>query len=788
MIKGTEYSKFAVIYTDQIREDGSIYYGEVRGFRPYFYVPAESAIPIDDPRITGTEHGHVSIFGEELVKIFTKLPTDVSALRDQFGKYYEADILFPWRYRIDVGYVNKVNTVFYIDIEVAMGSKFDKSSSSYPITAMACYDSKSKVYHSFVWRGDLIKIEDKYDYTERITEKVNDNKKLNVILHKFSSEKDMLISFCDYFKDVNPDVVTAWNTSFDYPYIINRMYYLAMDPSVLSPLRRVGVDKYDGEAIIKGRYVLDLLQAYKKIHIGQLESFKLDDVGLFEFNVPKIKIEGTFDSIWKQDITKLIDYNIADLEICVKLNNKKKVIDFFEGISIFTGVPLDETLANSRVLDFYFLREAYKRKFRLPSADRNALPPNFEGAIVKEPVKGLHRNVICLDLTALYPSIIMAGNMSLETIDKDGDIKFGNNVSFRSAPVGFISGLIQDFLDRRKKIKDEMLIEFEKNGKSDKFSSLDDQQNVTKFLTNSIYGVLAFFRSRYFLEDIAKTITWVGREINLHTQRVVEENGYKVVAGDTDSVYVVLPDNLSLDEIVEAGIKLQDKINESYIGFAKKFNIVNNTFFIKFEKVYSIAVFCKKKRYIGRLIWKEGKTYDESKNGILVDVVGFESRRSDTSKFTKSFQKELFKKILLDTPKKELFDFIKERIREFMNSPIDYISMPKSFSKPFNEYLGSSANSIFINAAKWSNTNLGYDFGGGSKGLFIYTKKPSYPNGVVYMRGDEDKLKEAGILIDYKLMIEKTIYNKIDTIFEALGLSRDELETGQRQSGLEEWF
>ena len=332
-----------------------------------------------------------------------------------------------------------------------------------------------------------------------------------------------------------------------------------------------------------------------------------------------------------------------------------------------------------------------------------------------------------------------------------------------------------------------MLDEFGKNGKTNRYEVLDAQQNVTKFLTNSIYGVLGFFRSRYFLEDVAKTITWVGREINLHTQRIVEENGYNVVAGDTDSVYVVLPDGLSLDEIVERGKILQDKINKSYDKFSEQFGIKDMMFDIKFEKVYSVAVFCKKKRYIGRLKWKEGKTYDEEKHGIIIDVVGFESRRSDTSKFTKTFQKDIFKRVLLENSKHDVFDFVNQKIKEFREVPLDDIAMPKSFTKKFGEYLGGSANSVFINAAKWSNNNLGYDFGGGSKGLFLYTRRPSFPNGVIYMRGDVTKLEKAGVMVDYDLMIEKTIYDKLDTLFEAIGWERDELETGQRQMKLSEW-
>jgi DNA polymerase elongation subunit (family B) len=786
LIGGGEYgNRKAVIYTDQLREDGTIFYGSVRGFRPYFYVPEDSHIPYDDSRITGSEPGHVSIFGEKLTRVYTMIPNDVPQVREMFSKHYEADILFPWRYRIDKGYVNKENVRFFVDIEVSMGTKFLKGSFTHPIICLTAYDNRSKVYHTFVWRGDLRKIDDTLIIKERIADKVNEHKNLNVVIHKFSTEKEMMNAFCMYFVSVNPDVVTSWNTSFDYPYIINRMHTIGMDPSALSPIKFVGIDKFDGEAIIKGRYVLDLLQAYKKIHIGQLESFKLDDVGMFEFNVPKIKFTETFEELWKQKLQMLIEYNIADLEICVKLDEKKKIMDFFEGISTFTGAPLDECLANSRILDFYFLREAYKRGLRMPSANKDALPPNFEGAIVKEPIKGLHKNVVCLDLTALYPSIIQAGNMSMETLDSAGDIKFGNGVSFKSEPLGFIPSLIQGFLDRRKKIKNEMMDEFGKNGNTNKYEVLDAQQNVTKFLVNSAYGILGFYKSRYFVEDIAKTITYVGREINLFTQKVVEDYDFIVVAGDTDSVYISLPDEYSLDGCIKKGYELQDILNKRYADFALRYGIKNMTFEIKFEKIFSIALFCKKKRYVGKLSWKEGKLYDEAKYGALYDIVGFSSRRSDSSRFTKEFLKELYKLILGEVGKVNIYDFIRKKVEEFKRVDVEEIAIPKNFTKEFNLYQGGSANSVFINSSKMCNKMYGMDIGGGSKVLFVYAK--TGPGGFCWMRGDSQILEKEGIKVDYEMMLERGIYMQLPTLFDALDMSVEDLKSGTSQTKLEQW-
>ena len=786
-VEGFEDFKHAVIYEDQFDENGRIFYGRSKKpLRPYFYVHADAFVP-DDRSIVEVVGGYVGICGEKLKRVYTRLPTDVSSVRNSFGKTFEADVLFNWRARIDGGYVNKENVRLFLDIEVAMGSRFDKSSTRYPIIAVSVYDTKFREYVVFVWRGDLDISILSEKRLERIKRKGEDkHREMTYKIHTFSNERDMLSALCKYMVVVNPDVMTAWNTSFDYPYIINRMYALQMNPGMLSPLGYVSIDRFDGEAIIKGRFIIDLLQAYKKLHIGQLESFKLDDVGIFEFDVPKIKVEESFEELWKRDINKLVDYNIADVELCVRLDEKVKVMDFFEGISNFTGAPLDECLANSRILDFYLLNEAHKRKICLPTANKDNPLPDFEGAIVKEPIKGLHHNIICLDLKSLYPNIIMAGNMSLETIDSDGDIKFGNGVSFKSEPLGFIPSMIQGFLDRRAIIKKEMLNEFEKNGKTDKYKSLDNSQNVTKFITNSLYGLLVFNKSRYYLEDIGKTITYVGREINLFTQKVVEELGFVVVAGDTDSVYIKLPNEYSLDECINKGYELQDILNKRYVEFASGYGIKNMTFEVKFEKIYSTALFCKKKRYVGKLQWKEGKIYDEEKYGALYDVVGFASRRSDSSRFTKDFLKELYKLILGEVGKIKIYEFINKKVEEFKKADVEDIAIPKNFTKEFNLYEGGSANSVFINSAKMCNLRYNMDIGGGSKVLFIYAKTAT--GGFCWMRGDSRILEKEDIKVDYPKMLERGIYMQLPTLFDALDMSVVDLKTGTTQLKLEEWF
>jgi len=232
--------------------------------------------------------------------------------------------------------------------------------------------------------------------------------------------------------------------------------------------------------------------------------------------------------------------------------------------------------------------------------------------------------------------------------------------------------------------------------------------------------------------------------------------------------------------------KLQDIINKSYDLFAERFNIKKHYFDIKAESILERALFVKKKRYAGRVCYDEGIILDGDKR--YTKIMGFQNRRSDTPKFTKGFQKEVLSMILDGKGKDDLFSYIRNAVDNFKNLEIDDIAIPKNFTKPFDEYEGGSANSVFINAAKWCNDKFDMDIGGGSKVLFLYLKRPSVPGGIVYNRGEYYKVKSDDIVIDYDRMLERGIYMPIDTIVEAMGFTMDELRTGELQSKLSEWF
>ena len=225
-----------------------------------------------------------------------------------------------------------------------------------------------------------------------------------------------------------------------------------------------------------------------------------------------------------------------------------------------------------------------------------------------------------------------------ETKDQDGELRAPNGIRFRKQPDGLTRSIIADLLkerDEKKALRNTFAFG------SPQYIVYDMQQNVLKVIMNTYYGVSGYTRFRLFDREIGSAVTSVGRAIIEHTRRVIEEQGYKVIYGDTDSCMVQLPP-LDREKTIELARMIEKRLNESYSAFAKKeLNADVHFFSIKFEKIYARFFQAgKKKRYAGSLVWKEGKDVQET------DIVGFEIKRSDTPQITKIVQMKVMEMIL----------------------------------------------------------------------------------------------------------------------------------------------
>jgi len=779
-ISQVEYSTAAdgpIIHIFGRTLNGDFHEVKVTGFYPYFYIPVTQVTRNHpDPVLKIDSRSFQSIHGEELRRIYTNRPSDVRDVREGY-KHFEADIPFATRYLIDAGITGGVeipsgiSVVSYSDVRIAdvhapsryclldIECEDDKGGLPNPgrdsIICITAWDSFDNAYTTFLLQNLANTIK-----KEKICEKVLPNgcfREENHSVRIFEDEKSLLEQFASFIREKNPDILSGWNfTDFDLPFIFGRIRALGLPPDCLARLS--GMSERSG---VRGRVDFDLLSGYKKMQSSKLDSYRLDAVG--EREVGDVKAfhyqPGMTTRMWNEAPEELVEYNFKDVELCVKINQKNNIIEFYQEIARYVGCPLDRTLNSSNVIDIYILRKAHG-KFILPSKGYSP-GDEFEGATVFEPSSGIRENVVVLDLKSLYPMAMMTINASPETKSPDGDLIAPNGIRFHSKPDGLTRSIISELLlerDQKKNKRNEYPFG------SPEYHLYDMQQNVIKVIMNTYYGVSGYSRFRLYDREIGSAVTSVGRAIIEHTRNIIENMGYSVIYGDTDSCMIQIPSG-SLDETIKKAREIEGVLNESYNQFAReKLHAEKHYFSIKFEKVYRrFFQGGKKKRYAGNLIWKEGKSVDE------VDMVGFEAKRSDSPLLTRKVMKEVMNKILQGADLPEIKKYLGDIIKTYRlgGYPLDEIGIPGGIGKELKDYETDDAQ---VRGATYSNNNLGTNFGKGSKPKRIYIKSVNgnYPKTDVICFEYGDQVPKE-FIPDLELMLEKTIKSPISRILEPIG-------------------
>jgi DNA polymerase I len=750
--------------------NGSAVHLEVTGFRPYFYAPEGEVarVPLPAGVEPEAEKSYRSIRGDPLTRLYTPRPTDVREYRERFSRHHEADIPFATRFLIDNGLtggveapalqadyhslrpaeVNAPARVCILDIECEDERGFPEPARD-RIIAITCWDSFQDDYTSFLLAPE----------SGAPGLPPRDGK---TAIGLYRDEREMLRALARYLKERDPDIISGWNLlEFDIPYITGRMEHLGVNPGCLARL-----EEPTERTALRGRALFDLLDAYKKMHGSQRESYRLDAVAAEEVGETKIRFTGTLSSLWREDPGRLVDYNRRDVELCVAINRKNHIIEFYREIARYVGCPLDRTLNSSQVIDIYILRKAFGR-FVLPSKGF-AAAEEFEGATVFDPTRGVKENVVVLDLKSLYPMAMMTINASPETKDPDGEYRAPNGVRFRREPDGLTRSIIAELL-RERELKKALRDGFPFG--SPEFILYDLQQNVLKVIMNTYYGVSGYARFRLYDREIGAAVTSVGRAIIEHTRTVIEGMGFHVIYGDTDSCMVQLPP-LEMAATIGKAKEIEAALNASYRDFAGKvLNAEKHYFSIKFEKIYRRFFQAgKKKRYAGHLVWKEGKDVDE------IDIVGFELRRSDYPQITKEVQRTVIEMILKGEGLPQVKAYLGEIIRTFRAGKycLDDVGIPGGIQKALDQY---ETNDAHRRGAEYANLHLKADFKRGSKPKRLYIKvvKAKYPKTDVLCFEYGDQVPPE-FVVDWETMLEKTLKQPITRIIEALGWTWEDVD------------
>jgi DNA polymerase I len=679
---------------------------QVYDFYPYFYVPDQRG-------------EYVAVDGVRVRKVVAGDPSEVPRLRSRHAKHYEADIPYTRRFLIDTGVTDCVDVptqgvvswrqvkpasgcdgiphrVWFLDIEVLSDVLPEPSSPEHPVCAISFHDTYTGKYITLLLSDKPAGLGDG-DWS----------------VHTFSSEEDLLLAFLRAYSHAHPDIITGWHIAwFDIPYLRARM-------------KRLGLD-WD----LSGTQVFDYLEGFRGLFRRQ--SYKLKMVAVEEGLIPEYVSFST--SMTPEEIAK---YNRQDVWIMVELEKRYGVLDFHLQLRSVTGVnELEDTLYNSVLVDTALLRLARRRGVVLPSKPEEVERVEYEGAIVLEPPAGIFEGVAVFDMARYYPNIMISFNISPDTLDPGGDIRYPpTGVAFRGDRVGLIPELVRTWLQLRE--------ELERAGERAKAQAV-------KFLANSVYGVFAHERFRLYDVRLAATVTAIGREGILYTKRLAEGRGYKVLYSDTDSLHVQIP----FDRAEELVGYLNEEI-ERY--FRERYGVRECTIGLKFERYFGkIMYFGVKKRYAGVLTWEKGKEKRE-----LV-TVGLEAVRTDQSRFSREFQQKLIELVLSGAKPGEVRRFIEEARQEMRRRPLIDIAIVKGLSRELDGY---KANAPHVRAALYSNRYLGTRFGRGSRVYVLWVKAVrGLPQTDVIAFDEDTKLPE--VVVDWEKMEDVNIWQKAKPVLE----------------------
>ena len=876
-VEGRGSDEYPVVHVFGRTTDDEREHVRVVGVEPYFYVPTADVADRDlvseyDVILDTRKHPHgependrfESIRGEPVTKITTRTPRDVGQVRDEFATTYEADILFPNRFLIDHGVTAglrveprridgddeaaiqvtpehleatdvdadlRVNT---FDIEVDDRNGFPENGEE-PIVCLTSHDSYRDEYVLWLYDapdGEGV-VDESFDDYGFISEGST------VRVEQFDDEDAMLDAFLAYLDETDADLTTGWNfEDFDAPYLFDRMEELdgASDYN-LSPDRASRVDETWrsgwGGPDVKGRVVFDLLYAYQRTKFSELDSYRLDAVAELELGVGKERYTGDIGDLWEDDPTRLLEYNLRDVELCVEIDRQQNLIDFWDDTRKFVGCQLEDAPTPGDVVDMYVLHQAFG-EFVLPTKGQQA-GEEFEGGAVFEPISGVAENVSVLDLKSLYPMCMVTINASPETIVDDPESYDGetyrapDGTRFRKEPDGMMREMVDALLTEREQKKTRR---DEHEPDTEAYEKFDRQQASIKVIMNSLYGVSGWEQFRLYDKDNAAAITAMGRRVIEFTEEAANEIDYDVTYGDTDSVMLSLSDistadtevpeavreahpEMSTAELettqaaIEASEEIESYINGRYDEFAsEELGADEHRFQIEFEKLYRRFFQAgKKKRYAGHIVWKEGKHVDS------IDITGFEYTRSDIAPITKRVQQRVIEMIVTGEPLDDVKEFLHGEIQSFKAGDVDVdeIGIPGGIGKKLDNYDTDTAQ---VRGAKYANLLLGTNFQSGSKPKRLYLEKV-HPNFFERVESETDLTpngpREADALytefkrdpdvicyefpdelpsefeVDHDVMLEKTLQKPISPIVESLGLSWDEIESGQEQTGLGQW-
>lgn len=474
------------------------------------------------------------------------------------------------------------------------------------------------------------------------------------------SERELLNNFIKWFNEIDPDIIIGWHViGFDLLFLENKCNELNIPFNIARSNGKVIIRarKPSGFfASITGRIIIDGPTSLRASFFN-FEDFKLETVaqellGTGKTINPEKKKVDEIDRLFSEDKITLAEYNINDAILVTDIFKKTGLLELSVRRSQISGLFIDQLGMMTNAFDHFYLPLLHRKGFVAPNLRDIKTQEHAEGGYVIEPEPGIYDNIVVLDFKSLYPSIIRTFKIdpySLLMNDKD-TITTLNGYKFSAT-----HHILPDYIDELMKQRKEAV------EKGDKQLS-----QAIKILMNSFYGVMGSYGCRFYHPDLPRAITGTGHKLLLGSKDYLERKGYKVVYGDTDSLFIKLKEVKSANGVIQ-GKKIAVELNNYWSGKLKSEHKIQSYLELEFEKFYEKFIITPargseagaKKRYAG-LVEINGKKE--------IEFVGMEFVRSDWTKLAKEFQEELYLKVFAG---EEVDDFIRNTIKELKRGKYD---------------------------------------------------------------------------------------------------------------------
>lgn len=426
-----------------------------------------------------------------------------------------------------------------------------------------------------------------------------------------------------------------------------------------------------------GRLIIDGIEALKSA-FWQFSSFSLENVAQTllgegkDIATPYQRMD-EIDRLYREDQPALARYNLKDCELVVRIFDHTRLLPFLLERAAVTGLAVDRSGGSVAAFTWLYLPRMHRAGYVAPNLG-DVAPQASPGGYVMDSRPGLYDSVLVLDYKSLYPSIIR---------------------TFLIDPVGLVEGMaatdpdqtVDGFLgarfSRRQQCLPDIVRELWQGRERAKQAHNQPLSQALKIIMNAFYGVLGAPGCRFFDARLASSITLRGHAIMHQTRRLIEEQGYPVIYGDTDSTFVWLKQALDQPAADAIGRQLTEHINQWWrqhlhdsMGLTSALEIEYETHFVRFlMPTIRGAEQGSKKRYAGLA---------QDSQGDHMVFKGLETVRSDWTPLAQHFQQELYERIFRRQPYQ---DFVRDFVRRTLGGEYDqWLIYRKRLRRKLSEY------------------------------------------------------------------------------------------------------